>query len=333
MAVLVYLLMTHQMGFVRDLLPAASTRSETVASLPSSEPATQSAAGAMQGVAPATQSAQAAEPAPAQGAGQSPEGNSPGTNSATVAPTTASAPVTNTPATNTAAANTPASNTPATNTAASNSAAANAPATNTPTNTPMIAVPPSPAVATATPAVASPSVPSGPGPEPVETLPPQATGALLGDDEVRYCVFQGRRLTYLRNQVVGDDPIQRFNTLVADFNSRCRSFRYDNNALQTASQQADTWHDQIKSDAQAILASWSPGMGSPVVAGSLIDLQSHEGAAKIQARLKELGYYDRRIDGQWGPKSASALATFRQDKGLGANGIWDITTQTALLGQ
>ena len=317
MAVLVYLLMTHQMGFVRDLLPAASTRSETVASLPSSEPATQSAAGAMQGVAPATQSAQAAEPAPAQGAGQNPEGNTPGTNAATVAPTTASAPVTNTPATNTAA---------------SNAAAANAPATNTPTNPPMIAVPPSPAVATATPAVGSPSVPSGPGPEPAEKLPPQGTGALLGDDEVRYCVFQGRRLTYLRDQVVGDDPIQRFNTLVADFNSRCRSFRYDNNALQTAAQQADTWQDQIKSDAQAILASWSPGMGSTVMAGSLIDLQSHQGAAKIQARLKELGYYDRRIDGQWGPKSASALATFRQDKGLGANGIWDIATQTALLG-
>jgi hypothetical protein len=317
MAVLVYLLMTHQMGFVRDLLPAAATRSQTVASLPSTEPATQSAAGAMQGVPPATQSAQNAEPAPAQGAGQNPEGNTPGTNAATVAPTTASAPVTNTPATNTAA---------------SNAAAANAPATNTPTNPPMIAVPPSPAVATATPAVGSPSVPSGPGPEPVEKLPPQATGALLGDDEVRYCVFQGRRLTYLRNQVVGDDPIQRFNTLVSDFNSRCRSFRYDNNALQTAAQQADTWQDQIKSDAQAILASWSPGMGSSVTAGSLIDLQSHEGAAKIQARLKDLGYYDRRIDGQWGPKSASALATFRQDKGLGANGIWDITTQTALLG-
>jgi len=166
----------------------------------------------------------------------------------------------------------------------------------------------------------------------VEKLPPQATGSLLGDDEVRYCVFQGRRLTYLRNQVVGDDPIQRFNTLVADFNSRCRSFRYDNNALQTASQQADTWQDQIKSDAQAILSSWSPGMGSSVAAGSLIDLQSRDGAAKIQARLKELGYYDRRIDGQWGPKSASALATFRQDKGLGGNGIWDIATQTALLG-
>jgi hypothetical protein len=326
MAVLAYLLMTHQMGFVRDLLPAASTRSQTT------EPATQSAAGAMQGVPPATQSAQAAEPAPAQGAGQNPEGNTPGTNSAAVAPTTASAPVTNTPATNTAAATTPASNTPATNTAASNSAAANTPATNTPTNAPMIAVPPSPAVATATPAVGSPSVPSGPGPEPAEKLPPQGTGALLGDDEVRYCVFQGRRLTYLRDQVVGDDPIQRFNTLVADFNSRCRSFRYDNNALQTAAQQADTWQDQIKSDAQAILASWSPGMGSTVMAGSLIDLQSHQGAAKIQARLKELGYYDRRIDGQWGPKSASALATFRQDKGLGANGIWDIATQTALLG-
>jgi hypothetical protein len=327
MAVLVYLLMTHQMGIIRHLLPAGSTKSQTVASLPSTGPATQGAAS----VPPASQGASAAavqgEPAAAQGAAQNSEGNVPGTNAAAAAPMTARAPVTNTPAANTAATNTLASNTPATNTAA-----ANVPTANAPSSTPMNAVPPSPAVATATPAAASPSVPSGPGPEPVEKLPPQATGALLGDDEVRYCVFQGRRLTYMRNQVVGDDPIQRFNTLVADFNSRCRSFRYDNNALQTAAQQADTWQDQLKSDAQAILASWSPGMGSSVVAGGLIDLQSREGAAKIQARLKELGYYDRRIDGQWGPKSASALATFRQDKGLGANGIWDIATQTALLG-
>jgi peptidoglycan hydrolase-like protein with peptidoglycan-binding domain len=134
--------------------------------------------------------------------------------------------------------------------------------------------------------------------------------------------------------VLGDEPIQRFNTLVADFNSRCRSFRYDNNALQTAAQQADTWQGQLKSDAQAILASWSPNAASAsaVAAGGLIDLQSHEGAAQVQAKLKELGYYNRRVDGRWGPKSASALATFRQDKGLGANGIWDIATQTALLG-
>ena len=324
MAVLVYLLMTHQMGFIRHLLPAGSTRSQTVASLPSTEPASQGAlAAAAQG-----------EPAAAQGAAQNSEGNVPGTSaSSAAAPMTASAPVTNTPATNTAATNTPASNTPVTNTAAANTAATNVPTANAPSNTPMIAVPPGPEVATATPTGASPSVPSGPGPEPVEKLPPQGAGSLLGDDEVRYCVFQGRRLTYLRNQVVGDDPIQRFNTLVADFNSRCRSFRYDNNALQTAAQQADTWQDQLKSDAQAILASWSPGMGSSAAAGGLIDLQSRQGAAKIQARLKELGYYDRRIDGQWGPKSASALATFRQDKGLGANGIWDIATQTALLGQ
>jgi len=329
------------MGFIRHLLPAGSTKSQTVASLPSTAPTTQSAAEAIQGGSPGTQAvppaAAQSEPAGAQAAAQNAEGNLPGTSASTAAPMTANA-VTNTPAANTAtnaqASNTPATNTAATNAATTNTAATNMPATNTPpANPPMISVPPSPVLATATPGVTSPSVPTGPGPEPVEQLPPQATGALLGDDEVRYCVFQGRRLTYLRNQVVGDDPIQRFNTLVADFNSRCRSFRYDNNALQTASQQADTWHDQIKSDAQAILASWSPGMASSTMAGGLIDLQSREGAAKIQARLKVLGYYDRRIDGQWGPKSASALATFRQDKGLGANGIWDIATQTALLGQ
>ena len=70
---------------------------------------------------------------------------------------------------------------------------------------------------------------------PSEMLPPQqGVGQLLSPEEVRYCVFQGRRLGYLRDQIVSNDSVQRFNTLLADFNSRCKSFRYEGDALQSA---------------------------------------------------------------------------------------------------
>ncbi len=164
---------------------------------------------------------------------------------------------------------------------------------------------------------------------PSEMLPPQqGVGQLLSPEEVRYCVFQGRRLGYLRDQIVSNDSVQRFNTLLADFNSRCKSFRYEGDALQSANKQADARQDQLKADAGSILTSWTGESAT-----SLIDLQTHKGAAQVQAKLKALGYYSGKADGAWGPKSAAALSKFRQANDLGADSLWDLTTQSALLGK
>jgi len=164
---------------------------------------------------------------------------------------------------------------------------------------------------------------------PSELLPQQqGVGQLLSSEEVRYCVFQGRRLGYLRDQIVSNDSVQRFNTLLADFNSRCKSFRYEGDALQSANTQADARQDQLKADAASILTSWT---GAP--ATGLIDLQTHKGAALVQAKLKALGYYGGNADGAWGPKSAAALSKFRQNSDLGAGSLWDVATQSALLGK
>jgi hypothetical protein len=165
--------------------------------------------------------------------------------------------------------------------------------------------------------------------EPKEMLPPQqGVGQLLSLEQVRYCVFQGRRLGYLRNQIVSDDSVQRFNTLLADFNSRCKSFRYEGDALQSANRQADARQDRLKADAAGILTSWT-GESATV----LIDLQARKGAALVQARLKALGYYRGKVDGAWGARSATALSKFRQKTGLGDGALWDLATQSALLGQ
>jgi hypothetical protein len=177
----------------------------------------------------------------------------------------------------------------------------------------------------------SPAARVGPGTDamPTEILPPlQGVGQLLSLEEVRYCVFQGRRLGFLRDEVVNADSVRRFNTLLADFNSRCRSFHYEGDALQSANKQADARRDQLKADADDILTSWTGQ--SPT---ALIDLQGHEGAAEVQARLKTLGYYQGKVDGTWGRRSAEALSNFRQSSGLGDGSLWDIATQSALLGK
>jgi Putative peptidoglycan binding domain len=151
---------------------------------------------------------------------------------------------------------------------------------------------------------------------------------LLSPEQVRYCVFQGRRLGYLRKQIGGDDSNQRFNTLVADFNPRCSNFRFENNELQAASQQAEARRDQLEADANRILASWAPTVFMP-----LINLQTRQGAGGVQGRLKALGYYNYTVDGVWSPTSVAALSRFRQQQGLGSDGVWDLATQKALLGK
>jgi hypothetical protein len=186
-------------------------------------------------------------------------------------------------------------------------------------------------MANASPGNGAPTTPAAPGADAAlaEMLPPlQGVGQLLSLEEVRYCVFQGRRLAFLRNEVVSEDSVRRFNTLLADFNSRCKSFRYEGDALQSANKQADARQYQLKADADSIVSSWT-GQSVP----ALIDLQASQGAVQVQARLKALGYYQGRVDGAWGPRSAAALSNFRQSTGLGGGALWDLATQSALLGK
>jgi Putative peptidoglycan binding domain len=84
--------------------------------------------------------------------------------------------------------------------------------------------------------------------------------------------------------------------------------------------------DQRK--AHATLTSRAPKADTP-----LLDLKTHDGAAAVQTKLRALGYYHHTVDGIWGPMSAAALSTFRQEKGLSSGGVWDLAAQSALLGK
>ena len=150
-------------------------------------------------------------------------------------------------------------------------------------------------------------------------------GRLLSPSEVRYCVFQGRRLTYLRDQVHDAAAVQSFNGMVADFNARCGDFRYRTNELREATQKAEARQDQLEADANALAS------GNARKFGPLVDLSTQRGAGAIQARLKALGFYGHSVDGIWGPNSAAALAAFRDQRHLGSGAVWDLATQWALL--
>jgi hypothetical protein len=191
----------------------------------------------------------------------------------------------------------------------------------------------SPAARTIASLIGSESAPDSPAPEAaatpgsMETPPPIEAGRLLSLEELRYCVFQAKRLNFLFPKLKGNGVIQRYNALVRDYTARCNGIRFDTAALSTAQGEAAAGQSRLQAEAAAILTSWTE---APT--GELIDLGSARGAAQVQAKLKALGYYQGIADGVWGAKSQAALARFREEKGLGHGAGWDIATQTALLG-
>ncbi len=69
----------------------------------------------------------------------------------------------------------------------------------------------------------------------------------------------------------------------------------------------------------------------PIAAGSVFLNPSKKADAEmIQKRLSDLGYYQAKIDGQFGKGSQRAVQKFKKDNGLGDNTTWDIQTQKML---
>ena len=70
---------------------------------------------------------------------------------------------------------------------------------------------------------------------------------------------------------------------------------------------------------------------TPIASGSVFLNPSKEDDAKlIQTRLANMGYYTKKIDGDFGPGSKGALQRFKKDNGLGDNFNWDLNTQKML---
>ena len=69
----------------------------------------------------------------------------------------------------------------------------------------------------------------------------------------------------------------------------------------------------------------------PVESGVIFLDPRHKGDARlIQTRLMDLGYYKKKIDGDFGRGSKNALKNFRKDSGLEDNSTWDLRTQKIL---
>lgn len=118
----------------------------------------------------------------------------------------------------------------------------------------------SPPAQTATPShsppPAQPQVPS----RPAESKPPVAQDLVFSREQIAYCVAEDIRMEGAKSAVDNyiDSDVDRFNAMVADYNSRCSSFRYRRGALESVRSSIEPYRSQLYSEGQQRLVRYRP---------------------------------------------------------------------------
>ncbi|MBX5182266.1 hypothetical protein HJB88_06365 [Rhizobium sp. NZLR5] len=89
-----------------------------------------------------------------------------------------------------------------------------------------------------------------------EIKPSPGVGATFSKPELRYCIFQGKRLDLLRTMAFSNSAIDQFNSLIADFNLRCTNFRYRQIDMTDVELEASAGSSQFMRDAAAVAKGW-----------------------------------------------------------------------------
>ena len=154
-------------------------------------------------------------------------------------------------------------------------------------------------------------------------MPPVGQDLVFSMPQIRYCLAEDIRMegakSALNNYI--DSDVDRFNAMVADYNSRCGSFRYRSGALESARRDIEPYRSQLQSEGRSRFAG-SPSTGSlstPAPSRPAPDTT----VQAIQHKLNELGYEAGTADGLMGRGTRSAVIAFQQDRGLAATGEAD----------
>jgi hypothetical protein len=95
----------------------------------------------------------------------------------------------------------------------------------------------------------------------IETKPPVGKGHLLSRNQIRYCVFEEKRMENLRgfltnNHEATQTEIRRFNAIVNDWNSRCSSYKYRGNDLSVVESEAEAQSFKFMTEAIKEMGRW-----------------------------------------------------------------------------
>jgi hypothetical protein len=157
-----------------------------------------------------------------------------------------------------------------------------------------------------------------------ESTPPVGQNQVLSMAQIRYCLAENIRIdgaeSAINNYIKSD--VDRFNAMVADYNSRCGKFRYRSGTLESARRDIEPYRSQFQSEGRSKFARPSAGSpSSPAPARPALDAT----VQAVQLKLNELGYNAGTPDGLMGSGTRSAIVAFQRASGLAATGIADQT--------
>ena len=95
---------------------------------------------------------------------------------------------------------------------------------------------------------------------PAEAKPPVGQDLVLSREQIAYCVAEDIRMDGEKSAVdnFSGSDVDRFNAMVADFNSRCRSFRYRSGALESVRSSVEPFRSQLYSDGRQRFVQYRP---------------------------------------------------------------------------
>ncbi len=165
---------------------------------------------------------------------------------------------------------------------------------------------------------------------PEESKPPVEHNLVYSTAQIMYCLAEEIRIDGAEEVInrYRDAEVNQFNAMVADYNSRCGSFRYRSGTLESAQRQIQPYRSQLleegknrfsrKSATGATLSMQAPNKTTlPALTNSSIDATLQA----IQRELNVLGYNAGLADGVMGKQTRAAIKSFQKDNDLVADGI------------
>jgi len=187
-------------------------------------------------------------------------------------------------------------------------------------NTPSPAPAYSPPAQSAAPSYSPPAQPQAPS-VPQESKPPVGQDLVFSTAQIRYCLAEDIRMDAAKSVLnnYSDSDVNRFNAMVADYNSRCGSFRYRSGALESARRDVEPYRSQLQAEGRSRFAR-SPSTGS-LSAPAPMRPTPDATIQAIQRHLNELGYDAGPADGLVGARTRAAIASFQRNIGVQADGV------------
>lgn len=157
---------------------------------------------------------------------------------------------------------------------------------------------------------------------PTEEQPPVGNGLSLSMPQLRYCTAENIRLDAAKVVInsYSDTDIDRFNALVADYNSRCGQFRYRRGSLENARSEVEQHRSEIEAEGRARFSRASAPIASTDRLPEVPVAKPDFTVQAIQRRLNKFGYDAGEEDGFAGEQTRAAISAFQRDESIAVDG-------------